>query len=584
MNTKSTLGALAATLALTIRITASAATPDFWIPYAASPVSGTSGGKSGLFVVASNKVGGSSAPAPQWITESTPTLLGAAFSGFLGGSTAPASATPATLIYAARGSDGSQHLYGLDLANPSASATAPKPAQITNLSIPSSNSVCAVGQIETDGSKPTTLEVIVYVATPEAGTQPGMLGYCAGVPGGTYYLAAYGKSSSTAPVVVDIPGGTSTLSAITNDGNFTPLYLASGDLGGLIYWNSVTQDENLYTDANFTGASTLLKDVPGTPTACVNGPAVAGGAFDYLGGSALVTVNTSSGFKSYQLQAAGKVVEFFAGLTTGCITDPDNLYFVGTRNGATVSTIYQESLSDLAVPKTLLTGLSSSSSKGYSLIGANGANVIFQEYTVSGTGAVSTTIDRVPVGVTSSKPSALGGPFSGTLVTGVLAPADGGAITGLDWLLVTTLTETGGATPSLTYASAILDPNGSGTVMSVPANTVLQSFGPFSTEVSGTVLEISGITDTDGGFGGASVALLAVGVSSPAKKLTLNGGAGYKVSAGYEVSASGFRGSSVATGGLFSLDGAPSMGLAIDTVKDTIVPLGFAHTNVMPLL
>ena len=267
MNRKSTFGALAATLALTPPITASAATPDFWIPYAASPVSGTSGGKSGLFVVASNKVGGSTAPAPQWITESTPSLLGAAFAGFLGGSTAPSSATPATLIYAARASDGNQHLYGVDLANPSASANAPKPAQITNLSIPSSKSVCAVGQIETDGSKPTTLEVIVYVATPEAGTQPGMLGYCAGVPGGTYYLAAYGQSSSTAPVVVDIPGGTSALSAITNDGNFTPLYLASGDLGGLIYWNSVTQEENLYTDANFTGASTLLKDVPGTPIA-----------------------------------------------------------------------------------------------------------------------------------------------------------------------------------------------------------------------------------------------------------------------------------------------------------------------------
>ena len=36
-----------------------------------------------------------------------------------------ASATPATLIYAATGSDGNQHLYGLDLANPSGSATAP---------------------------------------------------------------------------------------------------------------------------------------------------------------------------------------------------------------------------------------------------------------------------------------------------------------------------------------------------------------------------------------------------------------------------------------------------------------------------
>src|SRR5271155_60136 len=123
MKTKYTLGALALTLA--VRVASATSSTDFWIPYIATPVAGTTGGKTGLFLIASNAVGGATAPTPAWVTESQPTVLGAAFQGFVSGSTPPTSATPATLIYAAKGSDGNQHLYGLDLANPTGSATAP---------------------------------------------------------------------------------------------------------------------------------------------------------------------------------------------------------------------------------------------------------------------------------------------------------------------------------------------------------------------------------------------------------------------------------------------------------------------------
>jgi hypothetical protein len=426
---------------------------------------------------------------------------------------------------------------------------------------------------------------VVYEAIPEAGTKPGDTGYCTGVPGGTYYLATYGESATTAPTVIDIPGGTSTLSALTNDGNFDPLNLNNGDLGGLLYWDSSTKDENLYVEPNFTAPTTLLHGVSGTPLACVNGPAVANGAQNFLAGSELATVSTSAGLKSYQFGPSGEIFEFYDGSAGGCMTDPDHLYFVGTRNGSTTSALYEESLTSITTPKTLLSSFTSSASEGYSLIGANGSVVVFQKYSISSTGSMSATVQTVPVGVTSGKATSIGGPYSGALMTSFLAPAGGGSITGLDWLMLTARNEiVSGPTVKVTYSSDVLDPNGSGIAMTVPANTVFESFGPFATELGGNVLEITGITDTDGAFGGASLDLLAVGMSSAPAKLTLTGGGSYKVPVGYEIGVSGFFGTNVASGGLVSLKGAPSIAVALDVRKHIIVPFSLAATNVAPML
>jgi hypothetical protein len=584
MKTTTILGALAASVTLAARL-ATAATPDFWIPYAATPEAGAKGGKTGLFVIASNAVGGSTPPAPAWITESEPTVLGAAFEGFVSGSTPPASATPATMIYAAQGADGNQHVYGLDLSNPTGSATAPKPTQITSLSVPASKSLCSGGQMQSKLTSAATLAVVVYVATPEAGSKPGTTGYCTGSPDGQYYLVTYGESAASAPTAIDIPGATSTFSALTNDGQFDPLNLSNGNLGGLLYWDSATKDENLYVDPNFTAPATLLHDIAGTPIACVEVPAVTNGARDYLAGSALATVKTSSGFKSYQFVPSGEIFEFYDGSAAGCITDSDHLYFVGTRNGSTTSSLYEASLTSITTPKTLLASFTSTASDAYSLIGANGSVVAFQKYSVSSTGSISTTIQTVPVGVTSSKATSIGGPYSGALIEGFLAPAGGTSITGPDWLLLTSLeeTESGGVT-KMSYTSEVLDPSGSATGVHLPADTVIESFGAFATELDGNVLEITGITDTDGGFGGATLDLLAVGSSAAPSKLTLSGGGSYKVPAGFEISVSGFYGTSVATGGLFSLKGAPATAVALDVSKHVIVSFSFTNTNVTPLL
>jgi hypothetical protein len=64
----------------------------------------------------------------------------------------------------------------------------------------------------------------------------------------------------------------------------------------------------------------------------------------------------------------------------------------------------------------------------------------------------------------------------------------------------------------------------------------------------------------------------------------LSGGGSYRVPAGFEISVSGFSGTDIATGGLFSLKGAPATAVALDVSKHVIVPFTFTNTNVTPLL
>ena len=409
--------ALAAILALGTSV--AWASPGFWMPFSATPVTGTTGGKSGLFVIPSFAVGSSPAPTPSFITTAEPTLLGATFT-LVGTFTAPTSVTPALLIYSAKGADGNLHLYGLDLTNPTNSSTPPKPVQITNLSVKAPNVICAAGQSQSNLTVPSTLSVVIHVATPTTTSS------CASAPTGTYYLAAYTNSATTAPTVLKIPGGTSTLSAITNDGAFVPLNSQpSGLLGGILYWDSVTHDENFYsTPAGFNSAPSKVPvtGVKGTPLACIEAYSVNG--LNHLAGDYLAAVNTAKGYVSYVFTPAGAANEFFAGQASGCVTDATHLYFLGTPpTGGTTAALYQETLSSLTAPLTLLPGVTPSSD--YSLIGSNTAVVVIDKFAVAGT-TFSTTLETVPVGVKSTSAKTIAGPYAGAaLMAGFLAAPTG---------------------------------------------------------------------------------------------------------------------------------------------------------------
>ena len=557
---------------------------SFWIPFSATPVTGTKGGKSGLFVISSSTVGSSPAPVPIWITTSEPTLLGAALAADAGVSPAPATLTPAVMIYAAEGSDAKLHLYGLDLANPSGSTKPPKPVQITSLSVAASEAICSVGQVEANATEPTTLSVVVHVATPMSGSKPGTEGYCAGVPSGKYYLAAYTASVSTAPTLLSIPGGTATFSAIENDGNFVPLNSKSGVLAGLYYWDSVTKDENFYSSAAFSKSTASLSGVESTPVACTNIGAVTNGGENLLAGDYLATVTTAKGAGSYEFTSSGSSHEFFAGQATGCVTDTANLYFIGTPAGSKTAAIYQETAASLTTAKSLLSGVGPTGTQSFSLVGSNGAVVILEEQFISTAGAITTTAKTVPVGVASKTAKTIGGPFSGGSYASFLA-APKGETSGDDWLFLSEIHEAvSGGKVTVSFASQALDPATGTTVLPSSTHSVWQSFGPFATEIQGSVLEITGITDTDGGFGGGSLDLVTVGSTGSPSKITLTGGGSYKVPASYLLSFIGFNGTSVASGILSSVKGEASMGAALNAATKVIVPLSLADTNVQPML
>ena len=561
-------------LALGTSVAWGAGPPGFWMPFSATPVTGTTGGKTGLLVVPSYAVGSSPAPTPSFVTTAEPTLLGGAFA-IVGTLTNPTYATPALLVYSAKGTDGKLHVYGLNLANPSNSSTPPKPVQITNLAVPATQAICAAGQSQSNSTVPTTLSVVIHVATPQAGSHPGDEGYCAGVPTGTYYLAPYTASATTAPTILKIPGGTATESAIENDGAFIPLNMASGLLGGIIYWDSVTLAENFYsTPAGFnTGPTKVpLTGIKGTPLPCI-GVYGANEVLSSLGGDYLAAAKTAKGFASYAFTPTGAADEFFAGQASQCITDATHLFFIGTASGGTTAAIYEEASSSLTAPLTLLPGVTSSSTSQYNLIGSNTAVVVFDKSTFAVTGE-STNIETVPVGVKSTSAKTIGGPYAGFLWTAFLAAPKGQPAID-DQLFVSVSSGTG-------YSSQLLSPS-TGSILKLPANTVWQSFGSLTNELEGGVLEITGITDKNGGFGGASLNLWPVGGTS-GLAITLTGGASYKVPANYVLFLGGFYGTPMAEGVLTSVKTQASSGAAFNASKRVIVPISLTNTNVMPII
>jgi hypothetical protein len=552
------------------------ASPGFWMPFSATPVTGTTGGKSGLFVIPSYAVGSSPAPTPSFITTAAPTLLGFTFT-LVGTFTAPTSVTPALMIYSAKGADGNLHLYGLNLTNPSNSSIPPKPVQITNLSVKAPNVICAAGQSQSNLTVPTTLSVVIHVATPTAGSP------CQNVPTGTYYLAAYTNSATTAPTVLKIPGGTATLSAIANDGPFVALNNQPiGLLGGILYWDSVTQDENFYfTPAGFNGAPSKVPvtGVKSTPAACIG--ATSFNSLNRLGGDYLAAVNTTKGYASYAFTPAGVANEFFAGQATGCVTDASHLYFIGTAAGGMTAAIYEEALSSLTAPLMLLPGVTSSATAQYSLLGSNTAVVVIDKSALSGATS-STTLETVPVGVKSTSAKTIAGPYAGAVVAGFLAAPTGQPAID-DQLFVSLRSQTiSGTTVKVTYSSHLLAPSGA-SILTPPANTVWQALGPLTNELNGEVLEITGITDTNGAYGGANLHVWPVGATMGVP-ITLTGGASYKVPATYLLIASGFFGTPIAEGALVSVAKAPSMGLALNASKTVIVPISLSNTSVLPML
>jgi hypothetical protein len=545
----------------------------FWLPFSAAPVAGTTGGKSGMFLIASTAIADDPAPAPSWVTANTTTLLGLALNGFVNGSTLPTSETPAVMIYAAAGADGNTHLYGLNLAY--SSATPPLPTQITNLSVPASMNVCSAGQLENDVAAPSSLAVVVYVVTPLSGATPGTAGYCPA--GGTYELAHYTDTPATAPVVVNLPGGTVNFSALINDGPFTGLYQNAGSLAGVALWDSADSSLNFYPGETFAGPSTVVANM--TEPLAIFSRTVEYGV-EWTGGDNYLFSGTTAGTTiAYRMNASGSAAAFFFGTVAGAVQDDNNLYFIGYPGSSTTPAIYKEPLSFSSVADVLSSALPAPSpSTSSTLIWSNDSVLIFENSSTSGTGS-SYSLLSVPVGTTSTTATTIAGPITGGLASAFMA-SPSGTDTAADVLFLSTINESGGVTH---FSSQVL--TAGGTVQQTTPNAVLGSFGTLTTELQGDVWEIQGITDTSGGYGGGTIAQLNVG-SLAKTAVTAAGGAAYTVPAGYGMSMTGFYGTSVAVAQLYSLNSITQhfAAGAIDVSQHVILPLSLANTNVSPML
>jgi hypothetical protein len=396
----------------------------------------------------------------------------------------------------------------------------------------------------------------------------------------------YTDSPTTAATAVSIPGGSSTFSALVNDGNFTALDAQSGTLGGLLLWDSATQDENFYSSALFTSAVPLLTGVSGTPLACVGIESVLNGERDYLSGNYFAAVKTSAGYGSYEFTASGTAHQFFAGEASGCVADSANLYFIGTPTGATTASIYQESLSSLVTPEALLTLPPQAAAASESLIGSNGTLLVLADTSVNGSGVLTTTIETLPLGKSSAAGTSIGGPYTGGPLTDFLASPNSGAA-GADVLFLSELNQaSSGGTSTISFTGQVLNPAGAGTTLQSNPNSVWESFGPFTTELDGNVILVKDIIDTTGAFGGAVLYQVSVASLNTPVGLTPPGstGAAYVVPSGYQVTFTGFYGTTIATGGLVSLTHAAGQGVAVDVSHHVIVPLFLTNTNVAPML
>jgi hypothetical protein len=540
-NTIKTLTTCIIILASTICFGAS----SFWIPYTAAPITGTTGGKTGLFVVASNEL--ESSPASHFVSTTPSQILGLALQyTFSGGVT---TYTPDLMMYAAAGSDGKTHVYGLNLSN---TAKVPVPAQISNLSLPATEQICSSSQAETDLATPDTLFVVLQITA---------AGKC-NFGGGTFDVVSYQDSATTAPKVVKIT---------TNQ--FDSLY-KGGKLDGIVLFDLATKTLNRYANQDFVTPTMLVsgvEDVLPVVSASIN----TGSEF---GDSELfISVITASSTELYLINDLGTATKIHEGLIGSSAVDNKNLYFADVTSSTTTK-IYQEPLTG-GTPKLLY----SAASKGlsYQLFGTNDSVLAFQVYKGTSASNATATLNTVPIGVTSSTATKIGS-YTGALSAFIASPSASDPAGNILFATLTKVTGSGAsATTSYTgFDIPLSDPSKQKQV----ADSVYESFGILTNELTGSVWQVKGITDTNSGWGGGTVNKVDVSTLASTEFKT-TGGAAYVMPTNYLGFLEGFSSDNVAAGTLAheqaaSFPKAPTFGVAADLSEDFLLPIKIANTNV----
>ena len=511
----------------------------FWTPYTASPVPGTSGGSTGLFIMPSDNL--ESSPAPQFVTTAQPHFLGSAFQFTFGNGTV--TSTPAVFIYAAAGTDGNTHVYGLKVGDTS---TVPTPTQLSSLSLSPSQQICGFSQAQTSLADPTTVFTILDVSPGQCGTG-----------GDIFEVVRYQDSPTTAPTPVSI--NTTLIYTLYQDGN----------LAGLILYDTNAQSLNLYADGTFTSLKQLATGSAslGLRLATLTDGTTFGGTVAYF------NVTTSSGPALYRIDSSSLTLSQVHQGVLGLVAVPDknNLYFTDVTSLST-TVFYQVPLAG-GTPTAIYSAPYTSGLSSYLLLGTDDSVLAFQFLTTIGSPIGTTTnfFYSIPIGTTSTTATTLGGPYVGNVTAVVASPklADfAGTV-----IFVDIINKLAGTPQQTAYSSVALPL--SGTTNTTPlANSSYPPMGPTR------IVQVTGITDVDGGQGGGTLSNIDLNTLQ-GTILTTTGGQPYVIPAGY-VPGPVSLGSNFVGGQLVPFPGTtgPSIGLAGDLSNNFILPINLPNTNV----
>jgi len=530
--------------------TPNSAGTGFWIPYLATPAPSTSGGLSGVFVIPSGSL--ASAPSPTFLSTTPSTILGIGWQTTLNGSGILTAYAPEVMIYAATDAGNVAHLYGVNLSQ---SSNAPVPVQVSNLALSAAASLSALGQIcdfqdaEGNANDPTTLFVFLHLA----GT--------GGCNSGTdiYEVVHYTDSATTNPTLA--------LSAEFASTTFTPLYQAGGLLGGAVLVDT-SNNLDFLNGINFTGENVLAGNIlTVTPLTgqTINTPTPQGAATALFA----TTPTSGSGTSVYIVNvAAGTASQVYS--TTGTlshgVTDNTYLYFIDTVGGTTPSAkIVQMSLA--TGTNSVLYGFTPAANTVYDVIGSNTSLLLFDATAVGA--ATTTTLMSIPI-AGAGNPSSVGATLNGTVTAYLIAAGLNDPANDLLFVDVANVSNSG----SFSYSSEVLTPDGA-TIQPLLANS---TFLDRTTALSGAVLQIRGITDTAGGYGGGTLYSVAISNSLTRTPFTASGGGAYAWPSGY----GGFAlGLSNTIGAADLSSGVQQSAAAYDAAQFLIYPLTLTNTDII---
>jgi hypothetical protein len=515
---------------------------SFWEPFLASPFNGSKSGKTGLFLIASNSL--ESEPVPEFVTTVAAQPVGLTLQYTF--SSGQLTYVPALMMYAAVGSDGETHIYGINLGN---TAAVPKPVQIGSLALPSTKQICGGREAETSLATPDTMFVVLQVTA---------AGKCA-TGAATFYVVHYTDAATTAPLTAAI--GSNLFDSIYHDGT----------LKGMLLADTTTHTLNLYPTSAFTSPTVLLSGV--TASLGIASASIPDGS-EYGSNAFYLSVTTGSGPALYRVAGAtGAIEEIHKGAIGSSAVDAYRLYFADVTNPAK-TVLYEVSLTG-TTPKTLYAGSTPAGSE-YQLYGTSDSLLTFQDSSFSASGPQA-TFYTVPDDSGSSAPNPIAGPYAGIATAAFLAaPAPGEASKSL--LYQTIRSQTGA---KVSYSSVAVPPGGP-LGESVLANSAYESFGVLTSQLTGTVWRVTGITDTNGAWGGGKISQVNVG-SGTTTIATTAGGADYVIPASYLGALSAYASNAVAFGTLAqptATPTAPDVGLGYDLEKNFALPIGIANTNV----